>query len=99
MTTAQFAGYVLSDEPRMVNAVGVGGAAWEIWMQVEMAVVLHASGLQVAREVPYPAPSPLKLDALAGDAAGKYAIELKVESATSAGKAVLDGVVADRAKL
>jgi hypothetical protein len=100
MGPAQLADSLLRDEQRIVNAIGVG-AGWEVWMQVELAVVLRERGLQVAREVPYDPPAlPRRiLDALASDAAGRYAIELKVESATNAGAAVMQGVLADRVKL
>jgi hypothetical protein len=69
-------------------------------MQVQLTIALQQNGLQVARETPYPAPyQSLLLDILCQDGAGSYAIELKVESATNAGQAVLVRVNEDRYKI
>jgi len=90
---------ILADSPRIVEAIQTG-AAWEVWMQVELVLILRAAGLQAAREVPYPPPNgQLLLDVIAQDNAGGYAIELKVESAHNAGPFVMIGVNADRQKL
>src|SRR5262249_50848144 len=76
------------------------GAAWEIWLQVEILIGLQAAiGVGGARELPYPAPNAaLHLDLGFQDNEGQYAIELKVESATNAGN-VLGGVQTDVTKL
>src|SRR5262249_62041761 len=71
-----------------------------IWMQVELVLILRASHVQAAREVPYPPPNgQLTLDVLSQDAVGRYAIELKVESATNAGAAIINGINQDRQKI
>ncbi|MCL1036965.1 hypothetical protein L2725_06550 [Shewanella corallii] len=76
------------------------GAAWELWMQVEMVKILRAADKSVAREVAYPAPHDnWSLDFLAGDTQGQYAIELKVESATNAGTRLIASVASDITKL
>ncbi len=80
---------ILDDQVRIVEAISTG-AAWEVWMQIELISLLRRAGIQTAREVPYPEPcQSLRLDVLARDPQGLYAIELKVESATNAGAAVL----------
>jgi hypothetical protein len=90
---------IFTDSPRIVQAITTG-AAWEVWMQVELVLILRAGGLQAAREVPYPAPNNnLLLDVISQDNAGIYAIELKCESAHNAGPAVMIGINADRQKL
>src|SRR5262245_16533935 len=88
MTNLEFLELILADTSRIVSAISVG-AAWEVWMQVELAILLRNDGKQVAREVPYPRPfDSLMLDLLAQDSGGdRYAIELKCESATNAGTA------------
>lgn len=95
----ELANAIIIDSVRITKAITTG-AAWEIWMQVELAVLLVERGLQVAREVPYPPPNAtLELDLLAQDGAGRYAIELKVESATNAGKLLLTAARADMTKI
>jgi hypothetical protein len=90
---------IFADAPRIVEAISTG-AGWEVWMQVELALILRGGGLQAAREVHYPPPNAqLILDVIAQDNAGRYAIELKVESATNAGAGIINGINADRAKL
>ena len=90
---------ILGDQARIVEAISTG-AAWEIWMQVELIILLRQAGVQAAREVPYPAPNQnLRLDALAQDNQGQYAIELKVESANNAGAAVLASAQQDIVKI
>ena len=90
---------VLAKHVDIAEAVATG-AAWELWMQVEMVKILKAAGKSVAREVSYPAPHDnWSLDFLAGDSQGRYAIELKVESATNAGTRLLTSVQSDITKL
>ncbi len=99
MNNNDLANAIIVDRLRIVRAITTG-AAWEIWMQVELAILLIERGLSVAREVPYPAPNAsLSLDLLAEDSAGRYAIELKVESATNAGTRLLTAAVADMTKI
>jgi hypothetical protein len=99
MTNAQLQALIFGDAVRIVEAISTG-AAWEIWMQVELVLILRAANVQAAREVPYPPPNQqLTLDVIAQDAVGRYAIELKVESATNAGGAIIGSINADRAKL
>jgi hypothetical protein len=90
---------IFSDNQRIVIAITTG-AGWEIWMQVELAILLRVNNIQAAREVPYPPPNDnLKLDILAQDNAGIYAIEMKVESATNAGAAIINAINQDRLKI
>jgi hypothetical protein len=99
MTNHDLINLIYGDGPRIVEAISTG-AGWEIWMQVELGLILRAAGKQVAREVPYPPPTAnYILDLLAGDPAGTYAIELKVESATNAGAAIVPSINRDRTKL
>ncbi len=86
MNNVQLQNLILNDSERIAAAISTG-AAWEIWMQVELVLILRAAGVQAAREVPYPPPNErLSLDVLAQDNDGRYAIELKVESANNSGR-------------
>jgi hypothetical protein len=99
MTNNGLQALIFNDAPRIVEAISTG-AGWEVWMQVELVLILRAGGLQAAREVHYPPPNAqLILDVIAQDNAGVYAIELKVESATNAGRAIINGINADCQKL
>lgn len=99
MNNVQLQNLIFGDAARIVQAITTG-AAWEIWMQVELVLILRAGGLQAAREVPYPPPNAnLSLDVISQDQAGVYAIELKVESANNAGAAIINGINTDRAKI
>jgi hypothetical protein len=90
---------IFADSPNITGAISTG-AGWEVWMQVELVLLLRAAGLQAAREIPYPAPNnQMRLDVGAQDNAGMYPIELKVESANNSGAAVMIGVNADRQRL
>lgn len=99
MTNQNLLALILGDEVRITQAITTG-AAWEVWMQVELVVLLLQAGLQAARELPYPPPnSTWRLDIGAQDSQGQYAIELKVESATNAGAALLNSVQQDIVKI
>jgi hypothetical protein len=100
MTANDLLGLILSDSARIATAVSTG-AQWEIWMQVELAVLFRGAGFQVAREVPYPPPvDSLRLDLLVQDPDGsRYAIEMKVESATNSGGAIIAGLENDMVKI
>ena len=99
MTNSDLQNLILGDAQRIAEAIATG-AGWEIWMQVELTLRLRAAGVQAAREVPYPPPyGNLTLDIIAQDTFGLYAIELKVESATNAGAAIIRGINEDRAKI
>ena len=90
---------VLADGSRFESAI-VAGAGWEIWAQIELFILGKNLGSQVAREVPYPAGN-LSLDLLLRDKADNsvHAVELKVESATNAGSAIVAALKSDIAKL
>jgi hypothetical protein len=99
MNNVEFSQLILNDHARIEKAITTG-AAWEIWFQVECVVLLMNAGLQAAREVPYPRPhQAMHLDVLARHDLEDYAIELKVESATNAGKKLLPEVKKDILKL
>jgi hypothetical protein len=99
VNNVQLQNLLFADSARIIEAITTG-AAWEIWMQVEMVLILRAGGLQAAREVPYPPPNAnLSLDVISQDNAGRYAIELKVESANNAGAGIMNGINTDRAKI
>lgn len=99
MNNADLGNIIFNDSGRIIQAITTG-AAWEVWMQVEMVLILRAAGKQAAREVPYPPPhANLSLDVISQDNAGQYAIELKVESATNAGAGIINGINTDRAKI
>lgn len=97
MTPQDLVYVILGDEPRIVGAVS-SGAGWEIWMQVEFAIECRRRDWQVAREIPY-GNSGYVLDFLLRDQQGGYAVEMKVESATNAGVAVLPAFKRDVEKL
>lgn len=97
MTNNNLVAFVLANTGRIAAAISTG-AAWEIWMQVELILMLRQNQLQAAREVPYPGTNNY-LDAMAADSQGSYAIELKVESATNSGRALFNAVLADRTKI
>lgn len=85
MTPNNLATIISNDYQRIAEAIS-SGAAWEIWMQVEMIIIGRGNGYGCARELPYPAPNERwRLDLLMEDKAmGElYAIELKVESGTN----------------
>jgi hypothetical protein len=99
MTNQNLLTSIIGDAGRIATAISTG-AAWEIWMQVELILLLRGQNVEAARELPYPAPNQaLSLDAAAKDNQGRYAIELKVESANAAGAQVLAGVRQDAAKI
>lgn len=99
MTNNDVINMLIIERSRIAQAVSTG-AAWEIWQQVELVVLLRLRGCNAGREVPYPPPyNAQSLDVLAGDAGGSYAIELKVESATNAGTALLPAAQQDMAKI
>ena len=88
---------LLGDEPRIAEAVSAG-AGWEIWMQVEFVLLARARGWGVARETPYPDSSAV-LDFILMEWEQRYAVELKVESATNSGRAVVKAFIGDVVKL
>lgn len=100
LTANDVLGLIISDAGRIATAISTG-AQWEVWMQVELACIFRANGFNVARELPYPYPFPrMRLDLAVQDPAGAYyAIELKVESATNSGPAVVRGVEEDVVKI
>ena len=99
MNNHDLSNMILGDQAQIIQAISTG-AAWEIWMQVELITLFRRAGVQAAREVPYPPPNEnLRLDALAQDNQGRYAIELKVESANNAGAAVLASAQQDIVKI
>jgi hypothetical protein len=100
MTNVDLSNWLLADHGRIVEAISTG-AAWEIWMQVEMLIILRQHNIAGAREVPFPPPYQAQhLDVSAQDAiGGRYAIELKVESATNAGAALLVSAQSDMLKI
>jgi hypothetical protein len=99
MHNVQLQNIIFGDNARIAEAITTG-AAWEIWMQVELVILLRASNIQAAREVPYPPPNGnLSLDVLAQDNAGLYAIEMKVESANNAGANIINAINQDRNKI
>lgn len=104
MTNLDLLELILGDTARITTAITTG-AQWEVWMQVELAILLKNASMQVAREVPYPRPyDSMILDVLAQDSLGaRSAIELKAESATNAGFAggqpIMTALQADAAKV
>jgi len=99
MTNVDLKNFILTDEARIVTAIS-SGSAWEIWMQVELWMILFNQKLQVARETPYPAPyGALHTDLFARDNAGQYVIELKVESATNAAITLMGTITTDMNKI
>lgn len=91
---------ILENNERICKAIGTG-AQWEIWLQVELMTNMLCPGVHGGREVPYPSPNErLHLDTFLQDEQGLlYAIELKVESATNAGTAVLNAARDDVNKI
>lgn len=101
MTANDLLGLILGDSQRIAAAITTG-AGWEIWMQVELALLFRETGFQAAREVPYPPPvDSLRLDLLVQDPGdgSRYAIEMKVESATNSGLTIIAGLENDLVKI
>lgn len=100
MKNTQLSQLILNDHARIEAAIATG-AAWEIWFQVEFLILLlRQPHMSAAREVPYPPPNEkLRLDVLARQGVDEYAIELKVESATNAGRKLLEEIDKDILKL
>lgn len=100
MTANDLLGLILGDSQRIATAISTG-AGWEIWMQVELALLFRETGFQVAREVRYPPPvDSLRLDLLVQDPIGsRYAIEMKVESATNSGAGIIASLENDLVKI
>lgn len=99
MKPQDFVNLILADEPQIAAAISTG-AAFEIWFQVELSILFRKANLQAARELPYPAPNAKwSLDTAIQDSDGLHAIELKVESATNAGKAVVTAMQLDAVKI
>lgn len=87
MTNEELLNIILADSARIAAAIETG-PHWEAWMHVELGVLLTNAGLQVARDVRYPAPlNLLTLDILASDTEGvSYAIEMKAETGSQSGQ-------------
>ena len=101
MTANDLLGLILVDSQRIATAVSTG-AQWEIWMQVELALLFRDVGFEVAREVPYPPPvDSLRLDLLVQDpgSSSRCAIEMKVESATNSGVRIIADLETDLVKI
>lgn len=100
MTATDLMNLILGDAARISTAISTG-AQWEIWMQVELAVLFRGAGVMPTREAPYPEPhDALRLDLLATEKGGaRYAIEMKVESATNSGRAIRAGLQKDTLKI
>ena len=98
MNNTDISNTILHDAARITSAIETG-AAWELWAQVELHILFRQlPGVSVARELPYPA-SNQTLDFGLAEQAGRYAIELKVESATNAGTALIHAVETDITKI
>jgi hypothetical protein len=100
MNNHELSTIILSDFQRIVETIATE-AQWEIWMQAELLILLKQFNVRGTRKVPYPAPnSALHLDLLLTDnVSRKYAIELKVESATNAATGFLRTIHADAKKI
>ena len=100
MNNKEVSDMILSDASRLVQAIETG-AAWELWLQVELQILFRQTkGVSVGREIPFPAPyASQSLDFLLGVGAASFAIELKVESATNAGNALMTSLATDIAKI
>ncbi len=98
MTQVELCNYILEDHARITTAITTG-SAWEIWMQVELILILRGKNITGAREVPYPSRAgDMRLDAIVRDGDETYAIEMKVESANNSG-AFMAGIQYDIAKI
>lgn len=97
MINTYLATMILNESNRIATAIESGNA-YEIWMQVELYVMLRNMNAQVAREVPYPN-GVQALDVLFRDVQGIYAVELKVESANNAAVSIINDVNTDVAKI
>jgi|GEM_PF-1337432 len=82
MTANELCAFFIRRAPQIINAIS-SGAGWEIWAQVDFMIALREQfpGSSGSREVPYPW-SAKKLDMIIGLNDQRYAIEMKVESAT-----------------
>ncbi|UMR29460.1 hypothetical protein MJ904_20705 [Massilia sp. MB5] len=89
MTQNEIIQLISNNHQRISTAISCG-AAWEIWFQVEMAILMRNAGKQAVREIPYPNGSQQRLDLSVQEnfpngTFGRYAMEIKVESATNTG--------------
>jgi hypothetical protein len=112
MTITDLQNILLTNSDRISIAISTG-VQYEIWLQVEMMIMMRMAKISVAREVPYPIPNQhLDLDMLLGECIiqtennglqtidnKRYAVELKTESPTNAGKMLLKNLQADMAKI
>jgi hypothetical protein len=90
----------LIGETERIKATIETGAAWEIWIQVELALALRAMEFDIAREVQYPNETANYVDMIATDRRRKsHAIEIKVESATNSGRELIAGIRNDITRL
>ena len=94
---------IAANHARIASAIECG-SGWEIWFQVEMAILMRGTGRNVARELPYPnTTSRLDLgvqERLPNGNVESYGIEIKVESANeTAGGAFMRGIQADITKI
>lgn len=80
----QVTNLILQKHEKISEAITTG-AAWEIWMQVELYLWLkQLTGIQVSREIRYSSESNQRFDILVATVDNHYTIELKVQSATNA---------------
>jgi len=99
MKPQDFMNLILADEPQIALAISTG-AAYEVWFQVELGILLRKANIQFARELPYSAPyASWKLDTSLQDNDGLHAIEIKVESATNSGRALATALHLDAVKI
>lgn len=94
----QLAALILSASQRIQYAISTG-AAWEIWIQVELLIMVRTVGFEAARETPYPNNNNAKLDLLMKNAGHYFAIELKVESAHNSGHSLISAIDKDVNKI
>lgn len=112
MTITDLQNILLTNSDRISIAISTG-AQYEIWLQVEMMIMMRMAKVSVARDVPYPIPNQhLDLDMLLGECIiqteknglqtidnKRYAVELKTESPMNSGKGLLKNLQTEMVKI
>lgn len=99
LAPSTLAALILASSERIACAMSSGAGA-EIWLQVELALLLCEQGASVERQLCYPAPRQRwHLDLWAELQGQLLAIELRVENAANSGSMLLNQVHQELAKL
>lgn len=79
-----------------VDLAFASDGGWELWLEVELFLALHAADVEVSRQFPYGAASPLKADLLLSQT---VIVELKAQTGKETAEQFRRRVAADNAKI